>query len=440
MDMNFTIKTLGECKIKTPLHLSKVKGDGIYDFVEDGERVLYSSSLHEVMASIKNGEDLVSFEKPGPKEYLYFEPAKTKVAIVTCGGLCPGLNNVIRGLVTHLWNRYGVTNIVGIQYGYAGLNPDNQIPFINLTPDMVDDIHKDGGSMLASSRGDQPYEVIVDTLERNNINILFCVGGDGTLKGAHGIQQEIERRGLKISVAGVPKTIDNDINLIEKSFGFESAFTAAQPIILNAHYEAKGAINGVALIKLMGRDSGFIAANVALAVPDVNFCLIPEMDFDLDNPETQNGFLNLLEKRLERKKHAVVVVAEGAGQQFFQGERKKDASGNVLHEDIGVFMKNQITDYFKKKNIPICVKYIDPSYIIRSIPANANDSKFCEQLTHNAVHAAMAGRTDFVVGYWNGSFTLLPIEAATAQRKKVNLEGEFWWSVVEATGQPLEMK
>ena len=419
MDMDFTVKTLGECRIKTPLHLSKVKGDGIYDFVEDGERVLYSSSLREVMNSVKNGEDLVSFEKPGPKELIYFEPAKTKVAIVTCGGLCPGLNNVIRGLVTHLYNRYGVTNIVGVQYGYAGLNPDLQIPFIDLNPDLVDDIHKDGGSMLASSRGQQPYEIIVDTLERNNINILFCVGGDGTLKGAHGIYKEIEKRGLKIAVAGVPKTIDNDINLIEKSFGFESAFTAAQSIILNAHYEAKGAINGVALVKLMGRDSGFIAANVALAVPDVNFCLIPEMDFDLDNPETQNGFLNLLEKRLERKKHA---------------------SGNVLHEDIGVYMKNQITEYFNKKNIPICVKYIDPSYIIRSIPANANDSKFCEQLTHNAVHAAMAGRTDFVVGYWNGSFTLLPIEAATAQRKKVNLEGEFWWSVVEATGQPLVMK
>lgn len=385
MDMDFTVKTLGECRIKTPLHLSKVKGDGIYDFVEDGERVLYSSSLREVMNSVKNGENLVSFEKPGPKELIYFEPAKTKVAIVTCGGLCPGLNNVIRGLVTHLYNRYGVTNIVGVQYGYAGLNPDLQIPFIDLNPDLVDDIHKDGGSMLASSRGQQPYEIIVDTLERNNINILFCVGGDGTLKGAHGIYKEIEKRGLKIAVAGVPKTIDNDINLIEKSFGFESAFTAAQSIILNAHYEAKGAINGVALVKLMGRDSGFIAANVALAVPDVNFCLIPEMDFDLDNPETQNGFLNLLEKRLERKKHAVVVVAEGAGQQFFQGERKKDASGNVLHEDIGVYMKNQITEYFNKKNIPICVKYIDPSYIIRSIPANANDSKFCEQLTHNAV-------------------------------------------------------
>lgn len=437
--MDFTVKKLGECKIKSPLLLSKVKGDGIYDFVDEGERVLYSSSLQEVMAAVKNGKELLSFEKPGPKEYIYFEPAKTKVAIVTCGGLCPGLNNVIRGLVSHLWNRYGVKNIVGIQYGYAGLNPANEIPFVALDPDLVDDIHKDGGSMLGSSRGNQPSEAIVDTLERNNINILFCVGGDGTLKGAHEIYQEIARRDLKISIAGVPKTIDNDINFIEKSFGFESAFSSAQNIILNAHYEAKGAQNGVALIKLMGRDSGFIAANVALAVPDVNFCLIPEMDFDLEN-EAGTGFLNLLEKRLERKAHAVVVVAEGAGQQFMTGERKVDASGNIIHEDIGVFMKNKINEYFGKKSIPICVKYFDPSYIIRSIPAIANDSKFCEQLTHNAVHAAMAGRTDFVVGNWNNSFTLLPIEAATSKRKKVNLESEFWWSVVEATGQPMEMK
>ena len=437
--MDFTIKTLGKCKIKSPLQLSKVKGDGIYDYVEDGARVLYSSSVEEVEHCIKNNLPLDSFEKPGPKEYIYFDPSKTKVAIITCGGLCPGLNNVIRGLVNHLWNRYGVTNIVGIQYGYAGLNPDNKLPFINLTPDLVDDIHKDGGSMLGSSRGEQPIDVVVDTLERHNITILFCVGGDGTLRGAHAIYEEIEKRGLKISVAGVPKTIDNDINFIEKSFGFESAFAAAQAIILNAHYEAKGAQNGVALVKLMGRDSGFIAASTALAVPDVNYCLIPEVEFSLENKQ-KTGFLNVLEKRLERKSHAVIVVAEGAGQNFFKGERKKDASGNLLHEDIGVFLKNQITDYFKKKKIPISVKYIDPSYIIRSIPANANDSKFCEQLTHCAVHAAMAGRTDFVIGNWNGSFTLLPIGIATSSRKKIHPESEFWWNVVEATGQPMNMK
>jgi 6-phosphofructokinase 1 len=441
MTPNFTIKTLGKCTVANPLILSKIEGDGIFDYIRDEERILFSTSLQEIQKDFENNITPLSFERPGPKELLYFEPAKTKAAIVTCGGLCPGLNNVIRGLVNQLWKRYGVTKILGVQYGYAGLNPENKLPFIELNPDIVDDIHKTGGSMLGSSRGDQPASTIVDTLERHNINILFCVGGDGTLRGAHAIHEEIEKRGLKISITGVPKTIDNDINFIEKSFGFESAFAEAQEIILHAHNEAKGAQNGVALIKLMGRDSGFIAANAALAVPDVNFVLIPEMDFSLDNPKTQNGFLNHLEKRLLKKKHAVVVVAEGTGQHLFENEKEiKDASGNVIHNDIGIFLKNKIKNYFVNKNIKVSVKYIDPSYIIRSIPANANDSKFCAQLTHKAVHAAMAGRTDFLVGYWNSYFTLVPIPTATQERKKIDIEEEFWWNVLESTGQAMHMK
>jgi len=440
MNKKFEISRLGKCTIKTPLKLSKVKGDGMYDYVEDDERILYSVSYKKGIEECKKGIEPLSFERPGPKEFLYFEPAKTKVAIVTCGGLCPGLNNVIRGLVNQLWDRYGVFKIFGVQYGYAGLNPKNELPFVELNPELVDDIHKTGGSMLGTSRGEQPVDVLVDTLERHNISILFCIGGDGTLRGAHAIFQEIQARGLNISIAGIPKTIDNDISYIEKSFGFESAFTTAQEIILNAHNEAKGAQNGVALIKLMGRDSGFIAANAALAVPDVNFVLIPEMDFCLDDPVHKNGFLNHLETRLKHKKHAVVVVAEGAGQSLFSDEKiQKDASGNIIHKDIGVFLHQKINEYFDAKNIPVAVKYIDPSYIIRSIPANANDSKFCAQLTHKAVHAAMAGRTDFIVGYWNAHFTLVPIATATETRKKINIEGEFWWNVLEATRQPIDM-
>lgn len=437
----FSVSRLGECKIKSPMQLSTQKNDGIHDFVTDDERILYNNSFNEVMETIAKGETPISFEKIGPKEYLYFEPAKTKVAIVTCGGLCPGLNNVIRGLVVQLWNAYKVQRILGIQFGYAGLNPRNSLPFIELTPDLVDNIHKEGGSILGSSRGEQSPEIIVDTLERNNINILFCVGGDGTLRGAHAIAQEITKRKLKISIAGIPKTVDNDINYIAKSFGFESAFTAAQPIILNAHHEAKGAQNGIALIKLMGRDSGFIAAYAAMAVPDVNIVIVPEMDFDLEN-DKNTGLLNYLEERLRNKKHAVIVVAEGAGQHLFENVDKEiDASGNVLHADIGIFLCDKIKEYFDKKDIPIALKYIDPSYIIRSIPANANDSKFCVQLTTNAVHAAMAGRTDFLVGYWNNAFTILPLEAAAlGERKKIEIEGDFWFNVLEATRQPSSFK
>jgi len=236
-------------------------------------------SLKSIQEQLNKGETPLSFEKAGPKEKLYFEPAKTRVAIVTCGGLCPGLNNVIRGVVNHLSYRYGVNKIYGIQYGYAGFIPKNNLPYVELTSDVVDEIHKDGGTILGSSRGNQPEDQIVDTLERLNINILFTIGGDGTQRGAHAIYEEITKRNLKISVAGIPKTIDNDINFIERSFGFETSFSVAMEILENAHYEAKGAYNGIAIVKLMGRDSGFIAANAALASPDVNFVIIPEMDF-----------------------------------------------------------------------------------------------------------------------------------------------------------------
>lgn len=437
MDNEFKVSRLGKCTIKSPLNLSTVKGDGIMDFVSDDERIVYDNSLVRIKEQLARGEEPLSFEKAGPKDFLYFEPAKTRVAIVTCGGLCPGLNNVIRGIVNHIWERYGVSMIYGIKYGYSGFIPEYNFPYIELNPDVVDDIHKAGGTILGTSRGNQSVETIVDTLERLNINILFTIGGDGTMRGAHAIWEEINNRNLKISVAGIPKTIDNDISCIERSFGFETAFSIAMTIIQNAHYEAKGVYNGIAVIKLMGRDSGFIAANAALACPDVNFVLIPEMDFDLDG---EKGFLTVLKKRLEKKQHAVIVVAEGAGQSFFENNNDKDASGNKKYEDIGLYIRDKIKEEFTASNFPFTLKYIDPSYILRSTPANANDSKFCFQLAQNAVHAAMAGRTDFVVGVWQTAFTILPISLATKKRKRVNLEGSLWGSVLEATGQPVSMK
>jgi 6-phosphofructokinase 1 len=295
-----------------------------------------------------------------------------------------------------------------------------------------------GGTFLGSSRGNQDVGQIVDTLEILNINILFCIGGDGTLRGAHAIHEEIEKRKLKIAIAGIPKTIDNDINLIDKSFGFETAFSIANDIIRNAHNEAAGAYNGISIVKLMGRDSGFIAAHAALSIQEVNFVLIPEISFDLYG---QRGFLRILRKRLEERHHAVVVVAEGAGQEFFdKTEQVKDISGNIKHQDIGIYLKEKISEEFTTKKFPFSIRYIDPSYIIRSAPANANDSKFCNLLAQNAVHAAMSGKTDFVIGNWNNYFTLLPIPLATAQRKRIDIEGELWWNVLEATGQPTSMK
>lgn len=434
---DFEVKQLGKCTIDSPIRLSSIIGDDEYNYIKDGHRVLYDVCLDNYKKHHEEGTLPVSFRRAGPEEKIYFEPAKTRAAIVTCGGLCPGLNNVIRALVFQLYNRYNVNRILGIQYGYEGFVPHFNHPFVELTPELVDEIHTHGGSILGSSRGNQDVGTIVDTLERHNINILFAIGGDGTLRGAHAIQEEIEKRNLKISIAGIPKTIDNDINLIERSFGFETSFSIAKDILRDAHNEAKGAYNGIAMIKLMGRDSGFIAANAVLACPDVNFVLIPEQQFDL---EGSNGFLAVLKKRLEEKHHAVIVVAEGAGQHYFEGQKiKSDASGNVIHNDIGLFLKDKITEAFKKEGFNFNLRYIDPSYILRSAPANANDSKFCIQLAQNAVHAAMAGRTDFVIGNWNNYFTILPIPLAIKQRNKINLESELWYNVLESTGQPIRM-
>lgn len=436
--IDFIIKSLGNCNVDSPLKLSRVQGDGVFDYVDDEDRVVMDSSLKNFHLLKENNQLPISFEKAGPRDRLYFEPAKTKAAIVTCGGLCPGLNNVIRSLVMELHYRYNVKNILGIQYGFEGFIPKYNHPYIELNPDVVSNIHTMGGTILGSSRGMQDVNVIVDELEKLNINILFCIGGDGTLKGANAIHEEIQNRNLKISVCGIPKTIDNDIGFIEKSFGFETAFSIAQEIINNAHNEATGAYNGIALIKLMGRDSGFIAANAALSTLEVNFVLIPEIEFDLYG---ENGFLKQLEKRLERRHHALIVIAEGAGQNFFKDmDSQYDASGNIKHHDIGMFLKEKIKIEFESKDISHTIKYIDPSYIIRSAPANANDSKFCSQLAQNAVHAAMAGKTGFVIGYWSHNFVLLPIPVTIKKRKKVDTESELWWNVLEVTGQPMSMK
>ena len=432
----FQIENLGEAAIKSPLQLSTVRGDNIFNYVDDNDRLVYDLSMETYNSCLANGQEPNCLEKAGPRQNIYFDPKRTTAAIVTCGGLCPGINNVIRGVVMALHYFYGVKRILGIPYGYEGLNPKMKHNLEELTPDKVKDIHQFGGTILGSSRGAQDLGVMVDTLVENNINILFTIGGDGTLKGSDAIGEEIKRRGLDIAVVGIPKTIDNDIDIIDKSFGFETSFDIASPILRDAHNEAKGAYNGVSIVKLMGRDSGFIAASAALAQPVVNFVLIPESEFNLYG---ENGFLESLKRRLESKHHAVIVVAEGAGQHLFAKEDvKKDASGNVKHDDIGVFLKDKIIEYFKEI-LPITVKYIDPSYIVRSAAANSGDSVFCSGLAYMAVHGAMAGKTKFVVGRVNNNSVYLPISAVTKKRKKIDLESDFWFAVLQSTGQPFVM-
>ena len=426
------IETLGDARIPSPIR-GGVTGMHNKSFMPDTKRVMVSVAQSTVIRMIKEGKEPPSFELAGPRKKIYFDPKKLRCAIVTCGGLCPGLNDVIRSIVLELHYGYGVRNIYGIRYGLQGFIPEYGHDVMELKPESVVNILEMGGSILGSSRGAQSIEEIVDSLDRMNIGILFMIGGDGTLLAASRIADAIKERGLKTGVVGIPKTIDNDIYMVSRSFGFETAVDVATQAIKGAHNESMGFPNGIGLIKLMGRHSGFIAATTTLAQQNVNFVLIPEVDFDLEGPK---GLLCALEDRLKRRKHAVIVVAEGAGQKFFEGTQDDfDESGNVRLKDIGPFLKERILAYFEAKKVETTLKYIDPSYIIRSLPANANDHLFCSFLGRDAVHAGMAGKTRLLMGHWNNHFVHLPMTATAGKRKHVNPEGKLWLSVLDATGQ-----
>jgi 6-phosphofructokinase 1 len=433
---DFDISSLGPAELISPLQ--GLRHEANADFVTDDHRVLFDYSLERITLTMESGAEPITIERSGPRERIYFHPGRTIAAVVTCGGLCPGLNDVIRGIVMTLNYGYGVRTIYGIPYGYEGFIDKYGHPILNLTPDFVSDLHTDGGSILGSSRGPQSKKEIVDKLAELKVNILFVIGGDGTLRGAQDIVAEVSARGLPISVVGIPKTIDNDLEYMDKSFGFETAFAEAVRTVRCAHSEAKGYPNGVGLVKLMGRDSGFIAAFAALAENSVNYVLIPEVPFQLDG---KHGLLKCLENRLSGRGHAVVVVAEGAGQHLMQTDpAAKDASGNAKFGDIGPFLKKQIETHFKAIQKEINIKYIDPSYVIRSVPAGPQDAIFCLRLAQNAVHAAMTGKTNMVVGRWHGHYVNLPISVVTVRRRKVNPQGDLWLTVLEATGQPAEFK
>ena len=424
--MDTTIKSLGPCEIISPL---RHRGGVEVSFKTDAERILFDH-IHTPQESSQPHK---SFEVAGPRDMIYFNPTKITAGIVTCGGLCPGLNDIIRGIVTQLHLRYGVNKTYGFRYGYEGLVPTFGHTPMHLKPESVSQIHTFGGTILGTSRGPQNIGVMVDFLEEMDLDILFVVGGDGTLRGAAEIALEVERRGQKRAVVGIPKTIDNDIMYLDKSFGFETAFAVAVQAVKCSEIESLGSVNGVGLVKLMGRDSGFISCYAALGGSNVDFVLIPEVPFELDGP---GGLLERLRYRLAKHKSAVIVVSEGAGQNLMNPSSGVDASGNQKYGDIGLLLKDRINAFFKGRKTECNLKYIDPSYIIRSVPANAQDNVYCSQLAQNAVHAGMAGKTSMLVGRWHGSFVHLPIALATQGRRKVDPKGALWHNVLESTGQP----
>jgi 6-phosphofructokinase 1 len=423
---DLAITRLGPRTVDTPLKELFDSREETVHYVTPTDRVLLDDTLG--MARRRSGgiADLPAFNPGGPREKLFFDPTTVTAGIVTCGGLCPGLNNVIRGLVLQLTNAYGARKIIGFRNGYRGLTGGSS-PML-LTPEVVKDIHARGGTILGTSRGEQDAATMVDTLVRHGVDMLFVVGGDGTLRGAQKLAAEAMRRELPIAVVGIPKTIDNDIPWIDYSFGFQTAVARAVESIGAAHNEASSHGGGLGLVKLMGRHSGFIACYATLANQDVDFTLIPEMPFDLD------GFLRCLRQRVNKQGHALVVVAEGAGQELFPRSAETDPSGNARLGDIGVLLRSRVTESFAGS--PLSLRYVDPGYAIRSVPANAFDAVYCARLAQAAVHAGMAGFTSMIVARWHGRFIHLPIALATASRHQVDPHGDLWMSVLEATGQP----
>ncbi|HRZ25142.1 MAG TPA: ATP-dependent 6-phosphofructokinase [Candidatus Contendobacter sp.] len=413
------IITLGEARFPSPQRRT------ISDRVRVSSRLIHDPDAPE--------EEELLFELAGPRAHLFFDPAQTRVGIVTCGGLCPGLNDVIRSLFLELYYGYGVKDVIGFRDGYQGLDPARgREPFV-LTPQFVHDIHKDGGTVLGTSRGPVDVGIAVDNLIRRGVNILFTIGGDGTQRGGNALFQEAQRRGYALAVVGVPKTIDNDVAFVSRTFGYLTAVEEAAKVLHCAHTEAHSVHNGIALVKLMGRHAGFIVAGATVASQDVNFTLIPELPLQLDG---ENGLLAALKQRILQRAHAVIAVAEGAGQELLAASGAgRDASGNVKLQDIGPFLRERIEQYFKAEGIPVTLRYFDPSYLIRSVPADAEDSILCDFFARNAVHAAMAGKTGLVIGLLHDAFIHVPIELLVSQHKRLDLNGAGWRAVLAATGQ-----
>ncbi|HEY6555771.1 MAG TPA: ATP-dependent 6-phosphofructokinase [Polyangiaceae bacterium] len=426
------VRILGRCRYPSPL-AERLAGSAMV-YVGEADRVLLDDRLSNLSA-IESGTGAVlpAFELAGPRNRVFFDTAQLRCGIVTCGGLCPGLNNVVRGLVLELTHGYGVERILGFRYGYEGLIAHEPL---HLTPQSVGGIHHEGGTTLGTSRGSRDPTAMVDRLEALGVGVLFVIGGDGTLRGAMTLVEEITRRKLAIGVIGVPKTIDNDVHFIDKSFGFETAYSAAVDVIRSAHVEAKGARNGIGVVKLMGRHSGFIACHAAIASTEVDAVLIPEVPLRLHGTR---GLFEYLARRLRDRSHALIVVAEGAGQELCAEDApgdSSDASGNARLKDVGSVLNGKILGYFAERGTEVTLKYIDPSYHIRSVPAQPTDSLYCWNLARNAVHAAMAGNTEMLIGRWHSRFVHVPMPLATRFRKQVDTGGNLWMAVVESTGQP----
>ncbi|XP_058114792.1 ATP-dependent 6-phosphofructokinase 2 [Magnolia sinica] len=407
--------------------------DGFYINPSD---VILHRTIYDLSSTFPATRPNPAYHLAGPRKEIFFNPSQVHAAIVTCGGLCPGLNTVIRELVVGLWELYGVRRISGVLSGYRGFYTMEPI---QLDPKLVHNWHKQGGSALKTSRGGFDLEKIVNAIEARGFNQVYIIGGDGTMRGVVKIFKEICRRKLNIAIAGIPKTVDNDIGIIDRSFGFQTAVETAQQPISAAHVEAESAVNGIGLVKLMGRSTGHIALHATLSSRDVDCCLIPEMEFYL---EGKGGLFEFLGQCLKEQGHAVIVVAEGAGQDLIPRtdaqKEERDESGNPVFLDVGVWLKSELKRWWTRDHAGelFTVKYIDPTYMIRALPANATDNLYCTLLAYSTIHGVMAGYTGFVSAPINSNYVYIPVAEVAESRNVVDIKDHKWAWVRSVTNQP----
>jgi len=397
------------------------------NFLNPNEKVLGTILMNDSKAALRSHALDGGAIRGNACKHIWWEPKKVKAALITAGGLCPGLNSIIQGVTNCLWRDYGVRQIVGITAGYNGLSDPAKHPSMLLTPELVEDIHMRGGSILKAGRGGFNAAKICETLRAGGYTHLFVIGGDGTQYAGHLLYVEARKQKLPISVVGVPKSIDNDVLFVDRTFGFDSAVEAAAGVIRNGWVEATSCPNAVGIVKLMGRDAGFVAAHAALASNLVDLVLVPEVEVEMED------VLQFVDATLAHKGHMVVVVAEGAGQAHV-ATGQKDASGHTVYGDVGVYLRDTLNKHLKPKGGRTF--YIDPSYIIRSVPPTPNDHIYCARLANNAVHTAMRGYTGVCVGAIHNIIVILKSKLIASGKKQLKIKSSTWQSCVQVCSMP----
>ncbi len=260
-----------------------------------------------------------------------------RVGILTGGGDCPGLNAVIRAVVVQ-GGREG-WEMIGFEDGWAGVLENR---WGELTEEKVEDIHREGGTILHTSRTnpfkeENGLQKIKNTLKGTEVDALVAIGGDDTLGAAHKLYQE----GIKI--VGVPKTIDNDLSATDYTFGFDSAVNVAVEAMDRLHTTAKSH-HRVIVVEVMGRHTGWITLEAGIG-GGAHIVLIPEIPFDVE--EVCQA---LIKRKNQGKFYSIVAVAEGAkvvkGSEFLTREvtreKKRDAFGNILLGGIAEVLEKEI--------------------------------------------------------------------------------------------------